>query len=182
VLVKTQGAGNRRVSGLSGSRVARGGNQDNWDARLGFLMHDVSRLRRIVFDEFVRPIGLTRSQWWILAQVSRHDGMNQSDLANRLDVGKAALGRLVDRLEASEFIERRADESDRRVKRVFLTRRGAETIETMRGLSHEMSERMLKGLDGRARHALVELLTRVKANLLEMKGESAVTGDPDDAD
>ena len=27
--------------------------EENWDARLGFLMHDVSRLRRSVFDEFI---------------------------------------------------------------------------------------------------------------------------------
>ena len=70
----------------------------------GFLMHDVSRLRRSVFDEFMKPMAMTRSQWWILAHLSRHDGMIQSDLANVLDIGKAALGGLIDRLEASRFI------------------------------------------------------------------------------
>ena len=57
---------------------------DNWDQRLGFLMHDVSRLRRSVFNEFMKPLGVTRSQWWVLAHLSRHDGMNQTDLANVL--------------------------------------------------------------------------------------------------
>ena len=74
---------------------------ENWDQRLGFLMHDVSRLRRRVFDGVMRPSGLTRSQWWILAHVSRRDGMSQSDLAAALDLGKAALGGLVDRLESA---------------------------------------------------------------------------------
>ncbi len=69
----------------------------------------MSRLRRSVFDEFMKPMAMTRSQWWILAHLSRHDGMIQSDLANVLDIGKAALGGLIDRLEASKFIERRAD-------------------------------------------------------------------------
>src|SRR5437763_13380309 len=95
-------------------RHVRINDPDNWDARLGFLMHDVSRLRRSVFDEFMKPVGLTRSQWWILAHLSRHDGMIQSDLAGMLDIGKAALGGLLDRLEASGLIERRADEADRR--------------------------------------------------------------------
>jgi MarR family transcriptional regulator for hemolysin len=175
-----------RAKGVEpGSRRGRAARSedDNWDARLGFLMHDVSRLRRIVFDEFVKPIGLTRSQWWILAQVSRHDGMNQSDLASLLDVGKAALGRLVDRLETSGFVERRPDETDRRVKRVYLTRNGAKTIEEMKGLSHEMSERMLKGLDAKARHALAGSLALVKANLLELKGDAGGHDDVDgDAD
>lgn len=94
---------------------------ENWDSRLGFLMHDVSRLRRSVFDEFMKPMAMTRSQWWILAHLSRHDGMIQSDLANVLDIGKAALGGLIDRLEVSKFIERRSDDTDRRVKRIYLT-------------------------------------------------------------
>lgn len=145
---------------------------DNWDARLGFLMHDVSRLRRSVFDDFMKPMGLTRSQWWILAHLSRHDGMIQSDLANMLDLGKAALGGLLDRLEASQLIERRADETDRRVKRIHLTARGTQAIQEMRSRSHDVSERVLQGLDERARQALADSLAVVKANLLALRGET----------
>lgn len=145
---------------------------ENWDGRLGFLMHDVSRLRRSVFDEFMKPMAMTRSQWWILAHLSRHDGMIQSDLANVLDIGKAALGGLIDRLEASNFIDRRADENDRRVKRIYLTSKGTQIITEMRKLSHEMSERILEGLDTTSRHLLVDMLTLVKKNLLSIKGDS----------
>lgn len=145
---------------------------ENWDGRLGFLMHDVSRLRRSVFDEFMKPMAMTRSQWWILAHLSRHDGMIQSDLANVLDIGKAALGGLIDRLEASKFIERRADESDRRVKRIYLTSKGTQIITEMRSLSHDMSERILEGLNNESRNALVDMLSLIKRNLLTIKGDS----------
>lgn len=146
---------------------------DNWDARLGFLMHDVSRLRRGVFDDFMKPVGLTRSQWWILAHLARHDGMIQSDLANVLDIGKAALGGLIDRLEASKFIERRPDESDRRVKRIYLTTKGSQMIVEIKVRSHEMSERILAGLDVDARHKLVDMLSLVKRNLQAVKSANA---------
>lgn len=152
----------------SGAKLAK---PENWDSRLGFLMHDVSRLRRSVFDEFMKPMAMTRSQWWILAHLSRDDGMIQSDLANVLDIGKAALGGLIDRLEASKFIERRADSNDRRVKRVYLTSKGTQIINEMRSSNHEMSERILVGLDTSARHALVDMLTLVKKNLLAIKVE-----------
>lgn len=145
---------------------------ENWDSRLGFLMHDVSRLRRGVFDEFMKPMGMTRSQWWVLAHLARHDGMIQSDLADMLDLGKAALGGLIDRLESSKFIERRADDYDRRVKRIYLTTKGTQMINAMRTRSHEMSERVLDGLDIEARNALVNMLSLVKKNLLAIKGES----------
>ena len=134
-------------------------------------MHDVSRLRRSVFDEFMKPVGLTRSQWWILAHLSRHDGMIQSDLANVLDIGKAALGGLIDRLEASKFIERRPDDSDRRVKRIHLTNKGMQMISEMRERSHEMSERILDGLDDPMRHKLADMLNTVKRNLQAIKSD-----------
>jgi len=153
-------------------KAPRINDQDNWDARLGFLMHDVSRLRRNVFDEFMKPMGLTRSQWWILAHLSRHDGMIQSDLANVLDLGKAALGGLIDRLEATQLVERRADPADRRVKRIHLTGKGSQAIQDMKVKSHEVSERILEGLSLEQRRALADNLALVKANLLALRAES----------
>ncbi len=152
-------------------RAAKVPEADNWDARLGFLMHDVSRLRRSVFDEYMKPEGLTRSQWWILAHLSRHDGMIQSDLANVLDLGKAALGALLDRLEILQLIERRPDQADRRVKRVYLTGKGSQAVQQMRVKGHELSERILAGLSLDARRALADQLALVKANLLALRAE-----------
>lgn len=148
--------------------------EDNWDRHLGFLMHDVSRLRRIVFDEFMKPLGVTRSQWWVLAYLSRHDGMIQSDLANVLDLGKAALGGLIDRLELAGFIERRPDGTDRRVKRVYLSTKGSQTVKEMRIRSHEMNERILQGLARENRQALTDMLNSVKQNLLAIKRDEGI--------
>ena len=144
---------------------------DNWDSGLGFLMHDVSRLRRRVFDRFMKPLGLTRSQWWILARLSTSDGMIQNELAEVLDLGKAALGDLLDRLEASNFVERRTDAADRRVKRIFISKAGAGMISSIRSLSHDTSERILDGLDNAQRHELVKVLGLVKGNLLAILAE-----------
>ena len=148
--------------------------ENNWDQRLGFLMHDVSRLRRIVFDNFMKPLGVTRSQWWVLAYLSRHDGMIQSDLANVLELGKAALGGLIDRLEVIEVIQRRPDTSDRRVKRIFLTTKGNQTVKEMRERSHDMSEQILVGLTEDQRLALADMLTLVKQNLKTIKRENGI--------
>jgi MarR family transcriptional regulator, transcriptional regulator for hemolysin len=141
----------------------------NWDQRLGFLMHDVSRLRRAVFDEFMKPAGVTRSQWWVLAHLSRRDGMIQSDLAEVLELGKAALGGLVDRLEAARLIVRRPDSADRRVKRIHLTPKGMRMVLKMRQQSDLMSERILTGLTARQRRELTAMLDRVKRNLTAIR-------------
>jgi len=145
--------------------------QENWDQRLGFLMHDVSRLLRKVFDDVMKPVGVTRSQWWVMAHLSRHDGMSQSDLADVLELGRAALGGLVDRLEATELVRRESTPADRRTKLVFLTDKGRGMIDTMRGQSDRMSEVILAGLDDDDRLRLTEMLTTVKRNLLDYKNE-----------
>jgi DNA-binding MarR family transcriptional regulator len=43
-------------------------------------------------------------------------------LASELDIGKVAIGALLNRLE-TDFVMRRADSGDRRLKRVYLTAR-----------------------------------------------------------
>src|ERR1700747_3617415 len=97
-------------SALQGSKMV---DQPDWDLRLGYLIHDVSRLRRMMFDRALAPLAITRSQWWVLAFISRKDGMPQTQLANELDVGKVAVGALIDRPESSGFVIRQADPVDR---------------------------------------------------------------------
>ena len=98
--------------------------------RIGFLIHDVSRLRRTVVDKALRPLGITRSQWWVLANLSRDDGtaMMQTELARVMDVGKVTLGGLIDRLESCGLVKRQADPHDRRAKRIVMTQKGSRTF------------------------------------------------------
>ncbi|MFN3496143.1 MAG: MarR family winged helix-turn-helix transcriptional regulator [Hydrogenophaga sp.] len=139
----------------------------DWELRLGFLIHDVSRLRRSAFDRCLKPLNVTRSQWWVLAYLSREDGMTQSQLAVELDLGKVAIGGLIDRLEKSGLIRRQADATDRRVNRVFLEPQSKQLIAKMRKVSHRMNERILNGLGEAELEATALTLDIMKHNLLD---------------
>lgn len=108
--------------------------------RFGFLIHDVSRLRRIVIDRALKPVGITRSQWWVLSFLGRRDGMTQTALATDLDLTKVAIGGLLDRMETAGFIERRPDLRDGRIRRVYLTPAGNRFLATIR-VNIEQAER-----------------------------------------
>ena len=116
--------------------------------RIGFLIHDVSRLRRTVVDNALRPMGVTRSQWWVLANLSRHNGkgMMQTELAKVMDVGKVTLGGLIDRLEASGLVKRQADPSDRRAKRVVMTPKGIKLLADIQEIATEVNARIMNGI------------------------------------
>jgi DNA-binding MarR family transcriptional regulator len=150
--------------------------------RIGFLVHDVSRMRRTLFDQAVKPLGITRAQWWALANLSRQEpeGMIQSDLARLLDVGKVSIGGLIDRLEASGHVERRADPVDRRIKRVFITDRGYDVIEKMRSVGRELTVLILKGIPLDQVHVAEEVLHRMKDNLREQLGPAKILDPLDD--
>lgn len=150
------------------AEAAEEGTDEDWAIRLGFYIHDTSRLRRVIYDAALKPAGVTRSQAWVLAYLSRTDGMPQSELANQLDLGKVALGGLVDRLESSGLVERRADAEDRRVKRIFLTSHGQQVVTKMRKISGPTNAEILKGISSADVRACAMTLRVIKENLLKM--------------
>ena len=153
----------------------------NWELRLGFLVHDVSRLRRSIVDRALKPLGVTRSQWWVLAFLSRADGMSQVALAEELDLGKVALGGLIDRLEKTGLVSRRPDDDDRRVKRVFLTRKSHALISEIRSSVSETEKIIIDQINDADLRATVRALRKMKENLLAMLAESGEESPESDA-
>jgi DNA-binding MarR family transcriptional regulator len=81
----------------------------------------LARLIKTEADKRARAHGMTRAQWGILANLERHPGLLQKELAEILEVEPITVARLIDRLEARGMVERRADPSDRRCWRLHLT-------------------------------------------------------------
>lgn len=135
--------------------------------RIGFLVHDVSRMRRTLFDQRVKELGITRAQWSALSALSRHEteGSIQSDLARELEVGKVTIGGLIDRLESSGIVERRPDKDDRRIRRVFITARGYDVIEQMQSIGRDLSKLIMKNISIDQIHAAEDVLHEMKVNL-----------------
>ncbi len=140
----------------------------------GFLLHDIARLLRKRFDQRAATLGLSRAQWQVLAHLHRHEGINQSGLADILEIKGVTLGRLVDRLEAAGWVERRTDLTDRRARRLYTTAKGAPVLERMWALGKMNREEALAGLGEEDRDRLVDALLKVRGNLSERGGAREV--------
>ena len=127
-------------------------------------------MRRIVMDHAVAPLDLTRSQWSILATLSRSSskGMMQAEIGRLMDVGKVTIGGLVRRLEVSGLVERRSDPSDKRLKRIYITEKGYEVIHRMIALADELNDDILNGINDKDREIAEETLVKVRDNLKRM--------------
>lgn len=150
---------------------------------IGYLISDVSRLLRTVFDRRVRHLGLTRVQWLALTRLHRRPGASQSDVAEILEIEKATAGRLIDRLEANGWVERRADARDRRVNRVYLSRQAERVLQSLWPIAETTNNDAMRDLSDTERRVLTDLLRRMKGQLQEMADPTAeVVAAPYDAE
>jgi len=150
--------------------------------RLGFLIHDVSRLRRTVVDKALRPLGVTRSQWWVLANLSRHNGggMMQTELSKLMDVGKVTLGGLIDRLEASGYVERQPEPGDRRAKRVIMTPKGIKLLGKIQKIGKVVNAEIMSGIPASDILRAENLLHKMKQRLIAMDAVPGGSNGPAD--
>ncbi len=138
---------------------------DNPDSSVGFLISDVSRLMRRVYDRRVEPLGVTRAQWRVLVHLYRREGVSQTELAAILEIEKPTLGRLVDKLEEKGWVERRVDERDQRARRLVITDAVRPMIEHLKVYAASVNEDSMAGLDSEQERQFVEILLAVKNNL-----------------
>ena len=128
-------------------------------------MADNSRLLRRLFDDRVRSLGLTAVQARLLLALDRNPDCNQGFYAERLEVEPITLTRLVDRMEAAGWIERRADPADRRARILHLTDKARETVARVEATVDRLVSDMLVGLSKREQIELSDMLGRIGANL-----------------
>lgn len=139
--------------------------KEDLSRNFGFILNDVARLMRITFDRRVKALGLTRSQWWVLNHLFRNNGTTQSELADILEIEKATLGRLLDRMEAKGWIRRQEHSTDRRAKCVFLTDEVEPAVKTMRAAAADLRRDALANFDNTDRERFVDMLLAIKTNL-----------------
>lgn len=128
-------------------------------------MADNSRLMRRLFDDRVRNLGLTAVQARLLLALDRHPDRNQAFYAERLEVEPITLTRIVDRMEAAGWIERRADPADRRARILHLTDKARDIAAQVESIVGRLVSDMLIGLSKREQLQLDDMLGRIGSNL-----------------
>jgi MarR family transcriptional regulator for hemolysin len=128
-------------------------------------LHDVARLMRTRFDRRARAYGMTRAQGVILMRLERQPGMTQNEMAALCEVEPITVGRLVDRLEARGFLERRLDPSDRRIRRLYLLADSAPVLTAIHRYKDELFQESTEGLDDATMELVTQVLLKMKSNL-----------------
>jgi len=140
------------------------------DGYIGYMLSDVARLIRTIFDRRVRDIGLTRAQWLVLTRVYRRPGVSQTELAEMLEIDRASAGRMIDRMEKNGWVERRPDRADRRINRLHLTADARKVHAAMWAIAEATVDDALSPLSADERAQYTTLTAKVKGQLRNLAG------------
>src|ERR1700758_4836496 len=135
------------------------------DSNFLFTLGELQRLMRLYADKQAARYGITRAQWAVLAKVERAEGLKQTELAEQMEMQPITLTRLIDKLCDSGWIERRGDETDRRVNRLYLLKAGRALLGKLSGLRSELTATALNGINQTDAHRLLAQLEQIKENV-----------------
>jgi DNA-binding MarR family transcriptional regulator len=135
---------------------------------ISWLLADASRLIRKLADRRLGGVGLTRAQWQALGNLRRLGPMTQAALAEIMEVETATIARLIDRLEAAGWIERKAEAQDRRVKLVTMTEKATSIMDEVSVIGQRLRDDMLVDLSHEELETLIAALSKIKSRLIRL--------------
>jgi len=124
-----------------------------------------ARLVRVAFDARLAPLDLNLTQASLIGYVHEFGATTQTDLADRLGIGRAAIGSVIDRLQSRGLVERLPNPDDRRVWLVTITDAGAELAVAINEIDAVLRAELRRGIGREERQALNWVMSRLQQNL-----------------
>lgn len=140
---------------------------------IGFLLKDVTRLYTRRFEERSQDFALTLAQCKALSYLVRNEGVSQKRLAELTEIDPMSLVRILDRMEADGWVERRLDPQDRRARTLWLRAAAGPVLERIEMVAKETRAEALRGLAESEREQLTKLLVRIHGNLSSLPSVDA---------
>ncbi len=135
----------------------------------GFLVSKIHRLSGRIFARMLKAydIKLNPAQGRIMFVLWQTDGIPIRELAERTSLGKSTLTSMLDRLQATGYIERVRSEVDRRIILVQRTAKDRAAQEAYERASKAMTEIYYDGFTNDEIDQFEHHLSRVLHNLIE---------------
>jgi MarR family transcriptional regulator, transcriptional regulator for hemolysin len=146
---------------------------DEPQRNFGFLLREVSRQYVVRFEMHARGISLNLSQCKVLIRLENNEGVSQARLAELAEVDPMTMVRLLDRMEAEGLLERRPDPQDRRARCISLTPKAKSVLDEIWRLADLTRAEIFAGISAAERHAFMDVLERMHANLSHLVGKSS---------
>ena len=137
----------------------------NIQESFGFHFNVIFSHIKRVMETKLKPYGLTHLQFSILMNLYKNNASTQKEILQYTNGDEASITRLIDRLELKGYISRVKCESDKRKKKIILTKSGISLIEEATKCAIEVNKELIKDLQSDEVKELLRLLQKVHSSL-----------------
>ena len=132
---------------------------------LGYMLALASRLFDRKLDSALAEFGAAAGQYAPLVMLFEKDGLTQADLCRRIQVEQPTMANTLNRMERDGLIERRADPSDKRRVRIYLSASAKRHRAALLDAARAVPDSALNGLTPAEQDHFMKLLSRIISNL-----------------
>jgi MarR family transcriptional regulator, transcriptional regulator for hemolysin len=94
----------------------------DFESSVGLVVNNAAKAFQKALDlELRKNVGVTLSQWRVVASLVQQPGLTQKEIADKVGVEGATLVPIIDKMEKEGLLKRKPDSKDRRVNRIYLT-------------------------------------------------------------
>ncbi|HEY7643123.1 MAG TPA: MarR family transcriptional regulator [Steroidobacteraceae bacterium] len=145
---------------------------------VGYLLKDVSRRYVARFERHAQEVSLTLMQCKVLVHLSKNEGASQVRLCELTDIEPMMMVRILDRMEADKLLERRPDPTDRRARRLYLTRKAGPLLDEIDRLMELTRGEIFAGVSKAEREAFLKVLEHIHQNACALEAATPAAAAP----
>jgi len=128
---------------------------------VGMIARALDSISNIEFKE----LELTKGQYLYLVRIYENPGIIQEKLSEMIKVDRTTAARAIQKLEIQGFIEKKDDETNKKIKRLFTTEKGKQAYSFLKREGDHTDLGALAGLSEKETEVLFQLLQRVRKNV-----------------
>ncbi|MEH6955365.1 MarR family winged helix-turn-helix transcriptional regulator, partial [Neobacillus drentensis] len=118
-------------------------------------------ISNIEFKEY----DLTKGQYLYLVRICENPGIIQEKLAEMIKVDRTTAARAIQKLEINGFIEKKEDQQNKKIKKLFPTEKGKNVYPFIRSENDYSNMVALEGFSEKEVDTIFNLLQRVRKNI-----------------
>lgn len=128
---------------------------------IGMIARALDSISNIEFKEY----DLTKGQYLYLVRICENPGIIQEKLAEMIKVDRTTAARAIKKLEMKGFIEKKDDEHNKKIKKLFPTEKGKKVFPFIKRENEHSNNVALAGFSEREAETIFNLLQRVRKNI-----------------
>ncbi|QAS51440.1 MarR family winged helix-turn-helix transcriptional regulator [Halobacillus litoralis] len=128
---------------------------------IGMIARSLDSISNIEFKEY----NLTRGQYLYLVRICENPGIIQEKVAEMIKVDRTTAARSIKKLEMNGFVEKKEDEHNKKIKKLFPTEKGEKVFPFIKRENDHSNAVALEGLSEKEVEIIFDLLQRVRTNI-----------------